>query len=105
MVFLTRLAEHLGKSLAELDNLTLDEVRIWIAVDSVEPLGMRRLEYYFAMLASMLYSRWSKPGAAPKNLSDFILFDALRVRRNVLDEDLVKAFTSMQHTTQQANED
>lgn len=85
--------------------MPLDEVRIWIAVDRVEPLGTKRLEYYFALLASMLYDRWKSQGAPAKGLSDFVLFDALRVHRNELDQQLIAAFTSMRHTTEKAKDE
>ena len=85
--------------------MPLDEVRIWIAVDRVEPLGSRRLEYYLAMIASMLHARWKPQGAPSKNLSDFVLFDALKEHRSEVDQQLIKAFTSMRHTVEPAQDE
>jgi hypothetical protein len=99
-----RLAGHLGKTLEELGDMSLDEVRLWLAYDRVEPLGARRLEYAMAMLASMMSARWSKPGTPPRKLEDFVLFDATRQTRSALDEQLVSAFTSMPHTVQRAED-
>lgn len=96
MLFLTRLAGHLGKTLAELDSMSLDEVRIWIALDRYEPLGWKRQDYMIAGVMAMLYNKARPRGTPQKTPGEFVMFDAAKPARN-LDAQLIEAMMSMKH--------
>ncbi|MDO5650520.1 MAG: phage tail protein [Moraxella sp.] len=65
-----KLAAHLGRTVAELENeLTQSELIEWQAYDSLDPIGGYRMDLGFAMLAYL------QAGDKDKSIQDFLLID------------------------------
>lgn len=59
-MFVYRLAGHLGRTVAELDDMDATEFAGWLAADQLSPIGGERIDYLFAMQNAVLANLWSK---------------------------------------------
>lgn len=60
-MFLFRLAGHLGKTLAEVETISREELFEWMAFSSMEPFGCHVEDQRFEYLCSLIYQAHSKP--------------------------------------------
>lgn len=71
-----RLAGHLGKTLEEVQGMSWEEFRLWLAFDSQAPIGMERNDYNAALVSMVIaeVNRDRKKSPKPFQISDFLLF-------------------------------
>lgn len=68
-MFLFRLAGHLGRTVAEIEEMSHPELMEWVAFSRIEPIGDARLDYLFALLMQTMASCWS---SSKHKLQDFL---------------------------------
>lgn len=56
-----------------LSALSPRQIKDWEAYDRLEPIGMKRLEYNFAMLAAIMRNCWRGKDSDPVSIEDCLL--------------------------------
>jgi hypothetical protein len=75
--FLFRLAGHLGKTVAEIeDTMSGAELLEWMEYENIEPFGAWRDNWHTSIIASILANANRKSGSAPIKMADFMYVDS-----------------------------